>query len=59
MEVFKMIKNIMKKIIIAVLFSILVMSQVEAYQVCKTDIQVTFKDGFNLVIGLTEGIKIW
>ena len=54
-----MIKNIMKKIIIAVLFSILVMSQVEAYQVCKTDIQVTFKDGFNLVIGLTEGIKIW
>ena len=53
------LKSITKNIIMVALFAALVASQVEAFQVCSTDIQITFKDGFNLVMGLTEGIKIW
>ena len=52
-------KNILKKLLIIALFLTVIISQVQAFQYCSTDMQITFKDGYNLVIGLTEGIKIF
>ncbi len=52
-------KKVFKKILIGALLIGALLSQVEAYQTCKTDIQVTFKSGINVVTGLTEGIQIY
>ena len=49
----------MKKIILIILLVVTFISNIEAYQTCNTDIQMTFKSGLNVVLGLTEGIQIY
>jgi len=50
----------MKKLILILLLSItFLIRNISAYQVCNTDIQITFKNGINIVTGITEGFKIY
>ena len=52
-------KRIINRIAILLILILVIVLQIEVYQTCKTDIQITFKNGLNVVTGLTEGIKIY
>lgn len=51
----------MKKIIatIAIATTIMIGATVDAYQVCSTAMQVTFKNGTNLVLDMETGIELY
>lgn len=50
----------MKKLMaMAVIATTLMVSTIDAYQVCATALQVTFKNGVNLVLDAETGMDIY
>lgn len=51
----------MKRLIatIAIATTIVIGASVQAYQVCSTAMQVTFKNGTNIVLDLETGLDIY
>lgn len=50
----------MKKLITtALIATTLMVSTIDAYQVCATALQVTFKNGVNLILDMETGIELY
>lgn len=51
----------MKKLIAiaAIVTTVMITSTIDAYQVCSTALQVTFKNGVNLVLDAETGMDIY